>query len=135
MKFVSAILLGVIAMSDISAIRLAEEPEPSSGKEPADTDNQSEYIKRRAANLDTMKKENAWTNGDKVIAGKGKPAPVQTDGTIPMDEKRARPNLKAPHKDGVVDVPEAKLYLPKGQKEKKFVPPRVGKPMPVDPVI
>ena len=60
MKFASAILLGLFALSDVSALRLSEEPEPSSGKEPSE--DQSDYIKQRAANLDTMKKENAWTN-------------------------------------------------------------------------
>ena len=81
MKFTSAILLGLIAFSEITAIKLTDGPEDPPASDKGYDSEQSEYIKQRAANLDKMKEENAWQNGEKKIAGTKGPAPEQTDGT------------------------------------------------------
>ena len=76
--------------------------------------------------METQKKENDWTNGNKVIMGTDKGAATPEDGTQPFNERKANPLFQEQWVDGGDNIPEAKRWLPAGEKEPAFVPPRVG---------
>ena len=126
MKFTAVVLL----IASASAIQVRGDPKPKDEMDSFDKN----YDSIRFGALETQKKENAWTNGEKKVLGSG-PPPIQSDGTQPMDERKARPMLAKPHVDDEVDVPEAKRFVPKDATDKAFHPPRVGKKVPEAGVI
>ena len=123
MKFAAALL--ILAINDAQAIKLSA-PNCDAADDACWAKKNFELRFGPEGCLETQKKENDWTNGNKIIMGTEAGAVTPADGTQPYNERKANPLFKEPWVDGGDNIPEAKRWLPKGAKEPAFVPPRVG---------
>ena len=88
MKFAAALL--ILAINDAQSIKLSA-PNCDAADDACWAKKNFELRFGKEGCLENQKKENDWTNGNKVIMGTGAGAVTPVDGTQPYNERKANP--------------------------------------------